>query len=162
MNRIGVFKSLSFLSLIFIFGLQGCGILGIGGGGGGFNDNGELIGAQGREGWEMTRPFGMVAIPPGTFHMGQADQDVPATQINFNKQVTIGPFYMDDTEITNNEYRQFTEDITEGSESDLPEGFVVEDLVPDSTVWVRDFTHHMGDPLWCIIGLTLHLTTIPW
>lgn len=146
MNKISVLKSLSYLFLLSIVSLTGCGLLG-GGGGGGFNDNGELIGAPGREGWEMSRPFGMVSIPPGTFHMGQADEDVAATQINFNKQVTIGPFFMDDTEITNNEYRQFYEDITQGSESDLPEGFVVEDLIPDSSVWVRDFTHHMGDPL---------------
>lgn len=148
MNKIGVLKSLSLLLILALFGLQGCGIIGgLFGGGGGFADNGELIGVQGREGWEMSRPYGMVAIPPGTFHMGQADEDVPATQINFNKQVTIGPFFMDDTEITNNEYRQFTDNILEGSEVDLPDGMVIEDLIPDSTVWTRDFTHHMGDPL---------------
>lgn len=149
MNKFGVYKIFSSLLLIISFlALQSCSLLNIfGGRSDSFDDHGELIGAQGREGFEMVRPFGMVHIPPGTFHMGQADEDVAATQINFNKQVTIGPFYMDDTEITNNEYRQFMEDITEGSESDLPEGFVIEDLVPDSTVWVRDFTHHMGDPL---------------
>jgi sulfatase modifying factor 1 len=148
MYKIGVLKSSALLLILAQFGLQSCGIIGgLLGGGSGFDDNGELVGAPGREGWEMSRPFGMVAIPPGTFHMGQADEDVPATQINFNKQVTIGPFFMDDTEITNNEYRQFTEDILEGSEVDLPEGFVLEDLIPDSLVWTRDFTHHMGDPL---------------
>ena len=55
----------------------------------------------------MPLPYGMVPIPPGTFHMGQADEDPASTMINFNKQVTIGPLFMDDTEITNNEYRQF-------------------------------------------------------
>ena len=71
-------------------------------------DSGELIGVDGRQGWVMTVPFGMVPIPAGTFHMGQADEDPASTQINYNKQVTIGSFFMDDTEITNNEYRQFT------------------------------------------------------
>ena len=85
-----------------------CGLVGIGGKGGGGNDQGELVGVPGREGWVMTVPFGMVPIPAGTFHMGQADEDPASTQINFNKQVTIGSFFMDDTEITNNEYRQFT------------------------------------------------------
>src|SRR6187455_2338152 len=84
-----------------------CGLLGLGGRGGD-GDSGELVGVQGREGWVMTVPYGMVPIPAGTFHMGQADEDPASTQINFNKQVTIGPFFMDDTEITNNEYRQFT------------------------------------------------------
>lgn len=144
MNRKGVLKKFSYLFAFGLIGLQSCGLLGIGGGGG---DRGELVGVAGREGWEMVRPYGMVPIPAGTFHMGQADEDVPATQINFNKQVTIGPFFMDDTEITNNEYRQFTEYINEGSEVELPEGMSVEDLIPDTTVWVRDFTHHMGDPM---------------
>lgn len=149
MNKFRVSKIFSLLFLLtFLIGLQSCTLLNIfGGGGGGYDDQGELVGAFGREGFEMTRPFGMEYIPPGTFHMGQADEDVAATQINFNKQVTIGAFYMDNTEITNNEYRQFVEDLTEGSEIELPDGFVLEDLIPDSTVWVRDFTHHMGDPL---------------
>lgn len=146
MSIMRVYK-LSTLSIVCasIF-LQSCGLFGIGGGNG-RSDNGELLGAQDRQGWEMTRPFGMVSVPSGTFHMGQADEDVAATQINFNKQVTISAFFMDDTEITNNEYRQFTEDLTEGSEVDLPAGFSIADLMPDTTVWARDFTHHMGDPL---------------
>ncbi|MEO1054040.1 MAG: SUMF1/EgtB/PvdO family nonheme iron enzyme [Bacteroidota bacterium] len=125
---------------------QGCGLLGLGGGGGG-GDNGELIGVQGRQGWVMAYPYGMVPIPAGTFHMGQADEDPAATQINFNKQVTIGQFYMDDTEITNNEYRQFVNHLFEDSVSVLGEETIYELYYPDTTVWVRDFAHHMGDPL---------------
>ncbi|MEM7550662.1 MAG: SUMF1/EgtB/PvdO family nonheme iron enzyme [Bacteroidota bacterium] len=116
-------------------------------GGGGVDDRGELIGVQGREGWVQTVPYGMVPVPAGTFHMGQADQDIAASMINMNKQVTIGAFFMDDTEITNNEYRQFVQDITEGSETDLDADYVFEDIYPDTTVWVEDFSHHMGDPL---------------
>ncbi len=138
------FYNFVWIILIALF-FQGCGLLGLGGGG--YDDRGELIGALGREGWELTRPYGMVQIPGGTFHMGQADENIAASQINFNKQVTIGGFYMDDTEITNNEYRQFTENIQEGAEAELPEGFVIEDLIPDTTVWVNDYTHHLGDPL---------------
>lgn len=122
--------------------LSGCGLFG-----GARGDQGELVGAPDRYGWEMTRPFGMVSVPSGTFHMGQADEDVAASQINFNKQVTIGAFFMDDTEITNNEYRQFTQNIQESSEIDLPTGYSIADLMPDTTVWTRDYTHHMGDPL---------------
>jgi gliding motility-associated lipoprotein GldK len=39
--------------------------------------------------------------------VGDNEQDVPMAQIGPNKQVTIVAFYMDETEITNNEYRQF-------------------------------------------------------
>jgi sulfatase modifying factor 1 len=108
---------------------------------------GDLIGVQGREGWVQTVPYGMVVAPSGTFHMGQADQDVPATQINFNRQVTIGGFYMDETEITNNEYRQFIEVMLKDSVDVLGEPYIMTELYPDTSVWVRDFAHHMGDPM---------------
>lgn len=143
MNKIRVFSRSLLVLLSLSILVTGCGLFG----GGGGSDRGELIGVQGREGWEMTRPYGMAAVPAGTFHMGQADEDVAATQINFNKQVTISAFFMDETEITNNEYRQFTVAITEGSEVDIPAGLSVADLLPDTTVWTKDFTHHMGDPL---------------
>jgi gliding motility-associated lipoprotein GldK len=52
-------------------------------------------------------PYGMVYIPAGTFVMGQVDQDVTISQFPQNKQVTISAFYMDETEITNSEYKQF-------------------------------------------------------
>src|ERR1041384_8846109 len=94
-------------------GMGSCGLLGIGKkkGGGGGDAGGEVVGQstlQGRERWAQIIPFGMVPIPAGTFHMGQADEDPASTQINFNKQITIGPLFMDETEITNDEYLQFT------------------------------------------------------
>lgn len=142
-------KKIVNLKTIFVFALvvyvtTGCGLLG---GGGGYDDHGELVGVQGREGWTMTVPYGMVPIPAGTFHMGQADEDIAATQINFNKQVTIGSFYMDDTEITNNEYRQFVDAIMMDSLSVLGDEFVMNELYPDTTVWTKDFAYHMGDPM---------------
>jgi gliding motility-associated lipoprotein GldK len=79
--------------------------------------------------------------------MGQADQDVPASQINLNKQVTIGGFYMDETEITNNEYRQFVDVMLKDSVQALTIEYIMTELYPDTTVWVRDFSHHMGDPM---------------
>lgn len=144
MNKHITFRSLSYSAMAFaLIALQGCGLFG----GGAGNDRGELVGVQGREGWVQSVPYGMVSIPAGTFHMGQADEDIAATQINFNKQVTIGGFYMDDTEITNNEYRQFMDAILEDSVSALGEDFVMSNLYPDTTVWVKEFAHHMGDPM---------------
>jgi hypothetical protein len=49
----------------------------------------------------------MVYIPSGTFVMGQTDQDVTFGQLAQNKQVSVSAFFMDETEITNSEYRQF-------------------------------------------------------
>lgn len=70
-------------------------------------DNGELVGVQGRRPWFHPQPFGTIYVPTGTYHAGQADDDIFHNHIAPNKQITIVAFYMDDTEITNNEYRQF-------------------------------------------------------
>ena len=50
----------------------------------------------------------MVFIPQGSYNMGPSDQDVPFQNVSQSKTVSVGAFYMDETEITNNEYRQFT------------------------------------------------------
>jgi formylglycine-generating enzyme len=143
MNKTGVITKLCyFAALGAIFTLQSCG-----GKKGASDGGGDLIGVQGREGWSMTVPYGMTTCPSGTFHMGQADQDVPASQINLNKQVTIGGFYMDETEITNNEYRQFVDVMLKDSVQALTIEYIMTELYPDTTVWVRDFSHHMGDPM---------------
>lgn len=115
---------------------------------GGSNEGGgDVIGVQGRVGWGQTVPYGMVVCPSGTFHMGQADENVPASQTNPNKQITIGGFYMDDTEITNNEYRQFVNAILEDSIDVLSLEYIMQELYPDTTVWMKDFSHHYGDPM---------------
>ena len=69
--------------------------------------NGELIGVQGRELWYPSDPFGTLFIPSGSYHMGQSDQDINYSQVQPNRVVSVHAFYMDDTEISNNEYRQF-------------------------------------------------------
>ena len=50
----------------------------------------------------------MVYIPPGTFHMGPSDEDMNYAFTSRNQQISISGFWMDVTEITNNQYRQFT------------------------------------------------------
>ncbi|MFT3908834.1 MAG: SUMF1/EgtB/PvdO family nonheme iron enzyme [Ferruginibacter sp.] len=71
-------------------------------------NDGQLHGVAPGARWNLTRPPGMVYIPPGTFHMGLSDEDVNYAYTARNKQVSISGFWMDATEITNNEYRQFT------------------------------------------------------
>jgi gliding motility-associated lipoprotein GldK len=76
-------------------------------GGCGKNSSGELIGVQGRDKYFEPEPYGMVFIPQGSFNMGPSDQDVAWAQNTMSKTVTLDAFWMDETEITNNEYRQF-------------------------------------------------------
>ncbi len=69
--------------------------------------SGELVGAGAKNFKSNEVPYGMVYIPGGSFIMGQTDQDVLFGQAAQNKEVTVSPFFMDETEITNSEYRQF-------------------------------------------------------
>jgi sulfatase modifying factor 1 len=69
-------------------------------------DRGEVIGVPGKT-FRATVPYGMAYIPSGSFLMGQTDQDITFAQIAQTKQVTIPAFFMDQTEISNSQYRQF-------------------------------------------------------
>lgn len=68
---------------------------------------GELTGVLGRLPYHPEIPLGMVYIHSGGYNMGQSDQDVPFLHQTRSKTVSVQAFYMDQTEITNNEYRQF-------------------------------------------------------
>lgn len=90
-------KKVKFLILFLAVLASSCGNYG----------NGELTGVPDRERWFTTDPYGMKFIKMGTYTMGDNDQDVPWAMTSPARTVSIAPFWMDETEITNNEYRQF-------------------------------------------------------
>ncbi len=67
---------------------------------------GFLVGVYGKSKPETT-PYGMVFIPRGSFNMGPNDQSATWTMQQKQKTVSVDAFWMDETEITNGEYRQF-------------------------------------------------------
>ncbi|MBW2962394.1 gliding motility lipoprotein GldK [Mesonia aestuariivivens] len=67
---------------------------------------GQLVGAKGKK-WHPVKPYGMTEVPGGSFIMGKADDDIAGLNNAPTKTVTVRSFYMDETEITNSEYRQF-------------------------------------------------------
>ncbi len=71
--------------------------------------SGHLTGTLGRKVYQPEIPLGMVYIPSGSYIMGENDQDVPFLHQTRAKTVSVQAFYIDQTEITNNEYRQFVE-----------------------------------------------------
>jgi formylglycine-generating enzyme len=73
----------------------------------GLPDDGQLHGVAPGATSDMSKPPGMVYVPQGTFHMGPSDEDVSYSFTARNRQISINGFWMDATEITNNEYRQF-------------------------------------------------------
>ena len=73
----------------------------------GSNDRGELVGIKAKKKWFSEKPYGMALIPGGSFTMGKQDEDIIGTLNTPTKTVTVRPYYMDETEITNNEYKEF-------------------------------------------------------
>nr|WP_179351620.1 gliding motility lipoprotein GldK [Winogradskyella vidalii] len=71
-------------------------------------DRGQLVGVKGKQ-WHPEKPYGMTLVPGGAFIMGKSDDDLAGVQDAPTKTATVSAFYMDETEITNSEYRQFVE-----------------------------------------------------
>ena len=74
--------------------------------------NGELVGVQDRQKWRESQPYGMVFVRRGSFNIGPSDQDASMSGVP-SKTISQEAFWMDDTEITNNEYRQFVDWVKE-------------------------------------------------
>ena len=72
------------------------------------SDKGELVGVKGAK-WHPEKPFGMTLVSGGSYIMGKSDEDIANVGDAPAKTVTVRSFYMDETEITNNEYRRFVE-----------------------------------------------------
>ncbi|WP_449361569.1 type IX secretion system lipoprotein PorK/GldK [Winogradskyella maritima] len=73
-------------------------------------DKGQLVGVQGKK-WHPEKPYGMTLVPGGAFIMGKSDDDIAGVEDAPTKTATVRAFYMDETEITNSEYRQFVYDV---------------------------------------------------
>jgi len=101
-------RALAIIILFTFSVLSGCKMLGKNKKGRVLPSDGQLYGVEPSRNWTLPKPPGMVYIPPGTFHMGPSDEDMNFAYTARNKQVSINSFWMDATEITNNEYRQFT------------------------------------------------------
>lgn len=121
--------------LILILGVaitSGCGNSG----------NGQLVGVQGREIWYQPDPFGTLFIPMGSYNMGPSDQDLPYAQTAQSKTVSVQAFYMDETEITNNEYRQFVDWVRDS----IARRTLGEDVGEDYLITTDEFEQELDPP----------------
>ena len=69
---------------------------------------GQLTGDYTKLNYKAPTPMGMVYVPTGVMKAGYSDQDVDNSMDAKVRTFNITGFYMDATEITNAEYRQFT------------------------------------------------------
>jgi formylglycine-generating enzyme len=70
--------------------------------------SGELIGVRSIP-WSEPNPYGMVLIPQGSFEMGQSENDSIFGLNGSTKHVSVSSFWIDETEITNGQYKQFVQ-----------------------------------------------------
>ena len=88
----------------------------------------------------------MTLIEGGAYIMGKNDDDAAATQNAAPKTVTVRSFYMDETEITNSEYRQFVNWVKDSIASAmLARRSVEENLGEDSEDGLADYAFKDSD-----------------
>lgn len=132
---------LNFKLLVGVAIIAGWGLASCGGGGGGtgvssttnwyYNDpeNGGFEVAEYRE--QQTGP-GLVLIEGGTFLMGRTQQDITYDWNNIPRQITVGSYYMDQTEIKNVDYREYLHWLNRVFEDNKQ---IYRNALPDTLVW---------------------------
>ncbi len=111
----------------------------------GRDESGQLIGVQERPSWNGLNPYGMVYVPSGTLHIGQSDQDIFNSYTQKPKSISIQGFFMDDTEITNNEYRQFTNWVRDSLAHTIMGDFKEDDYGNEQLDWEYDLDYTSED-----------------
>jgi sulfatase modifying factor 1 len=88
---------------------------------------------------QQTGP-GLVPIEGGRFTMGQTDEDVMYDNNNIPRTVTVSSFYMDETEVSNLNYREYLYWLQRSYGADYTE--LITKATPDSSVWRRALSYN--------------------
>ncbi len=112
-------------------------------------------------GYEQETGPGLVFVQGGTFTMGRVEQDVMYHNDNFPRRVTVASFYLDETEVSNQDYREFTHWIQRVYPGDAAK---VKSVTPDSSVWreklaynepyVNNYFRHPAYSEYPVVGVT--------
>ena len=86
-------------------------------------------------GYEQEAGPGLVFVQGGTFTMGRVEQDVMYKWDNAPRRVTVASFYMDETEVSNQDYREYTHWLGRMFAGNKPK---LNSALPDTTVWRED------------------------
>ncbi|MEZ4989392.1 MAG: SUMF1/EgtB/PvdO family nonheme iron enzyme [Saprospiraceae bacterium] len=81
---------------------------------------------------QITGP-NLVLIEGGTFNMGLTSEDVTYEWNNTPRRVTVSSFYMDETEVSNHNYREYLYWLDRVFGETYPEVYL--DALPDTLVW---------------------------
>lgn len=113
----------------------------------------------------MSTAPGLVFIVGGTFFMGGGEKDIEYSFDNRKRQVSVSSFYMDETEVSNLDYKEFLYYILQDSGE-----FMYNTLYPDTSIWLRDFTYndpmheyyfsHIAFNTYPVVGITWHKANV--
>ena len=142
------FKAIIFFGLSVLF--AGCGLFnknggGFGGKGGSSNTTGwnyndpENGGFQSDADYQQFAGPGLKFIEGGTFTMGRVEQDVMYNWDNEPRRVTVASFYMDETEVSNVDYREYLFWLQRVYPNN-PEKY--ETALPDTLVWREELAYN--------------------
>jgi len=76
---------------------------------------------------------GLVFIQGGTFKMGAVEQDLTVDYNNISRRITVPSFYMDECEVSNNNYLEYLYWVNRTFAGTYPE--VLRKALPDTLVW---------------------------
>jgi sulfatase modifying factor 1 len=82
----------------------------------------------------------LVLVEGGTFTMGVTEQDITYDWDNIPRRVTVGSFYMDETEVSNLDYREYLYWIGRVFGESYPE--VYQNALPDTLVWREELAYN--------------------
>lgn len=82
----------------------------------------------------------LVLIEGGTFTMGNTEQDVTFSWSSIPRRVTVSSFYMDETEISNSQYRQYLFWLNSVFGENYPEVHL--NALPDTLVWREELSYN--------------------
>lgn len=80
----------------------------------------------------------LVLVQGGTFTMGLTEMDVPVEWNAIPRRVTVSSFYMDETEVSNIDYREYLFWLTNTFGESYPE--VYSNALPDTLVWREELS----------------------
>lgn len=83
---------------------------------------------------------GLVLVEGGSFTMGAVEQDVMYDWNNIPRKITVPSFYMDETEVTNSQYREYLYWISRVFGADFPD--VYKRALPDTLSWRDELAYN--------------------
>lgn len=108
---------------------------------------------------QITGP-NLVLIEGGTFTMGRVDQDVMFDWNNTPRRVTVSSFYMDETEITNVDYREYLywlrrvyKDYPEVHRRALPDTLVWRSPLAYNEAYIENYFRHPAYNAYPVVGV---------